>query len=168
MESIRWKKKGIGRFTGLKKGEVNLSHGKSRKDRRRGDADSPSGCPTRIRLGEEEGKGRWDTAVWVRVSVKEKAGSGCQGEKGKARVWAAAFPGPAAREGRGAGLAAAAAGLGRGEGERNQACGPESSWGVFFLFFCFVFFSKSFQNHFKNHFELFLNFNKTTQQNKNA
>ena len=154
MESIRWKKKGIGRFTGLKKGEVNLSHGKSRKDRRRGDADSPSGCPTRIRLGEEEGKGRWDTAVWVRVSVKEKAGSGCQGEKGKARVWAAAFPGPAAREGRGAGLAAAAAGLGRGGGGKKPGLRARKQLGSFFpfLFFCFFF-----QSLFKTIFKITLN-----------
>jgi len=139
MESIRWKKKGIGRFTGLKKGEVNLPHGKSRKDRRRGGADSPSGCPTRIRLGEEEGKGRWDTVVWVRVSVKEKTGSGCQGEKGKARGWAAAFPRPAALEGRGAGLAAAAAGLGRGGGGKKRSWASSQIQGAvspfFFSFF---------------------------------
>jgi hypothetical protein len=53
-------------------------------------------------------------------------------------------------------------------GKETRPAGQKAA-GVFFSFsFVLFFFSKSFQNHFKNHFELFLNFNKTTQQNKNA
>ena len=97
-----------------------------------------------------------------RASVKESTGwaaSQREGEGGKCvwaswDYWAEEQSGP----------------RGEKKGERKVlASGPERGGKgfVFFLFlFSFLLFQSHFQNRFKNHFELFLNFSKTTQHNK--
>jgi len=87
MASNRWKKKGIERFTGLKKGEINLPCGKSRKEQRRGGADSPSGFQLANGLGRKKERGKGTLRSGLHLSVTGGAGPVCQREREGDGLW---------------------------------------------------------------------------------